>query len=422
MNRKRRGGFSILAAVLVVMLALFLGLLFWLLHGNAEPERILQAAAGTENQSVSGQALPPEHSGQDIAEDGLEQQQKTEGNSPVVIVGAEEAGESDGEAEAESSAEESVPEEEINLLFAGDVFLSSHVLNAYDTAGGIAGVLDEELRQVIQASDYFMVNQEFPFSDRGTAAEDKQFTFRLPPSRVHLMQEMGIDMVTLANNHSLDFGTDALLDTCKTLDEAGIRYVGAGKNMARARQLETVEIKGKTIGFLGSSRVIPVYDWTAGEEKPGVAITYDPGMLLKDIAAAKQVCDYVVVYVHWGKEKAVTPEEYQQTLGRQYIDAGADLVIGSHPHVLQGIEYYQGKPIVYSLGNFVFGSSIPRTMLLQASLGADGVKLTAVPCKSAAGYTQADKDPEKTAAFYQELQGLSLHAQINEAGEIRAAE
>ena len=83
---------------------------------------------------------------------------------------------------------------------------------------------------------------------------------------------------------------------------------------------------------------------------------------------------------------------------------------------------YQGKPIVYSLGNFVFGSSIPRTMLLQASLGADGVKLTAVPCKSAAGYTQADKDPEKTAAFYQELQGLSLHAQINEAGEIRAAE
>ena len=141
-----------------------------------------------------------------------------------MISGAEEAGEndgsgsSDGEGELENSSEEAVPEEEINLLFAGDVFLSSHVLNAYDTAGGIGGVLDEELRQVIQASDYFMVNQEFPFSDRGTAAEDKQFTFRLPPSRVHLLQEMGIDMVTLANNHSLDFGTDALLDTCRTLD------------------------------------------------------------------------------------------------------------------------------------------------------------------------------------------------------------
>ena len=130
----------------------------------------------------------------------------------------------------------------------------------------------------------------------------------------------------------------------------------------------------------------------------------------------------MVVYVHWGKEKAVTPEEYQQTMGRQYIDAGADLVIGSHPHVLQGIEYYQGKPIVYSLGNFVFGSSIPRTMLLQAALGKDGVKLSAVPCKSAAGYTQMEKDPEKTAAFYQELQGLSVHAQVNEAGEITAAE
>lgn len=428
MNRKRRGGFSILAAVLAVMLALFLGLLFWLLHGNEEPERILQGAAGTETLSVSGQASPPENSGQDVPGDGSEQPERTEENSPVVIIGAEEAGEndgsgsSDGEGELEDSLEEAVPEEEINLLFAGDVFLSSHVLNAYDTAGGIGGVLDEELRQVIQASDYFMVNQEFPFSDRGTAAEDKQFTFRLPPSRVHLLQEMGIDMVTLANNHSLDFGTDALLDTCRTLDEAGIRYVGAGENMARARQLETVEVKGKTIGFLGSSRVIPVYDWTAGEEKPGVAITYDPGMLLKDIAAAKQVCDYVVVYVHWGKEKAVTPEEYQQTMGRQYIDAGADLVIGSHPHVLQGIEYYQGKPIVYSLGNFVFGSSIPRTMLLQAALGKDGVKLSAVPCKSAAGYTQMEKDPEKITAFYQELQGLSVHAQVNEAGEITAAE
>lgn len=428
MNRKRRGGESILAAVLVIMFVLFLGLLFWLLHGNAEPERIMQAAAGAETQSVPEQAVSPENTDQNFGENSFQSSQKTEQNSPVVIVGAEETGEKDGsgdtdeEGESENLPEGAVPQEEIRLLFAGDVFLSSHVLNAYDTAGGISGVLDEELRQVIQASDYFMVNQEFPFSERGTAAEDKQFTFRLPPSRVNLLQEMGIDMVTLANNHSLDFGTDALLDTCKTLDEAGIRYVGAGENMARARQLETVEMKGKTIGFLGSSRVIPVYDWTAGEQKPGVAITYDPGMLLKDIAAAKQVCDYVVVYVHWGKEKAVTPEEYQQTMGRQYIDAGADLVIGSHPHVIQGIEYYQGKPIVYSLGNFVFGSSIPRTMLLQVSLGADGVKLAVLPCKSAAGYTQTETVSEKKTEFYQELQGLSIHAQVNEAGEVTSAE
>ena len=105
MNRKRRGGFSILAAVLAVMLALFLGLLFWLLHGNEEPERILQGAAGTETLSVSGQASPPENSGQDVPGDGSEQPERTEENSPVVIIGAEEAGENDGSGSSDGEGE-----------------------------------------------------------------------------------------------------------------------------------------------------------------------------------------------------------------------------------------------------------------------------------------------------------------------------
>ncbi|WP_306583571.1 CapA family protein, partial [Enterocloster bolteae] len=115
----------------------------------------------------------------------------------------------------------------LKLVFAGDILLSDHVLGAYRKAGNRVGVVDGGFRQVIDGSDIFMANEEFPFSSRGTAAADKQFTFRLPPEHVSMFQELGIDIVTLANNHALDFGTDALLDTCSTLDDAGILRVGA---------------------------------------------------------------------------------------------------------------------------------------------------------------------------------------------------
>ena len=116
----------------------------------------------------------------------------------------------------------------MTILFSGDVLLSDHILNAYSRAGGISGVLDQRYLSAIQSADYFAVNEEFPFSSRGTQAPDKQYTFRLAPEKVSLFKEMGIDAVTLANNHALDYGTDALLDTCEILDQAGILHTGAG--------------------------------------------------------------------------------------------------------------------------------------------------------------------------------------------------
>ena len=296
---------------------------------------------------------------------------------------------------------------DITLLFAGDVYFSDYVLQAYDRAGGIQGVLDDGIRQEIDQADMFMVNQEFPFTDWGTAAEDKQFTFRLPSEKVSILQEMKVDLVTLANNHILDFGQDGLLDSCQTLDEAGIHYVGGGENLDRARQLVTIDAGGRTIGFLGTCRVYMDASWAAGPSHPGVFSTYDPAQAIEAIRAAKEQCDYLVVYVHWGVERETEPKEYQKTMGRQYIDAGADLVVGSHPHVLQNIEYYHGKPIVYSMGNFVFGSSILKTALLKLVLkadwepGANGmdegttpggieehVELSLIPCTSSNGYTR----------------------------------
>ncbi len=306
----------------------------------------------------------------------------------------------------------------MTILFSGDILLSDHVLNAYSRSGGISGVLDQGYLSAIQSADYFAVNEEFPFSSRGTQAPDKQYTFRLAPEKVSLFKEMGIDAVTLANNHALDYGTDALLDTCEILDRAGILHTGAGKDLDTAKQPVLFEKNGQRVALIGATRVIPKADWAATKGHPGMLSSYEVSVepLLAQIAECHASGDRVVVLIHWGIERDETPQEYQRALARRYIDAGADLVIGSHPHVLQGIEYYKGKPIFYSLGNFVFGSSIPKTMLVQAAFTGDSLSLQLIPGTSSGGYTSMLTDAESKTQFYQYLEGISFGVSVGEDG------
>ncbi|MGN0159059.1 MAG: CapA family protein [Brotaphodocola sp.] len=312
----------------------------------------------------------------------------------------------DTSCEDTSSADAPKTGEPVRLLFSGDVLLSDHVLGAYEKAGGIQGVLDDGYRRLIDEADFFFVNEEFPFSDRGTQAPDKQYTFRLSPERVSVLKEMGVDGVSVANNHALDFGTDALLDTCDILDAAGIWHTGAGANLDEAKRAVEIEIQNKKIAIIGATRVIPVAEWAAHGNHPGMLATYDPELLLQEIRTLSETNDYVIVFVHWGIERAEHPETYQRELGKQYIDAGADMVIGSHPHVLQGVEYYNDKPIVYSLGNFVFGSSIPRTMLLEVEL-SETPSLIVHPGTSSGGYTRMLTDSKGKQEFYDYLTSIS---------------
>lgn len=342
----------------------------------------------------------------------------------------------------------------VELLFGGDVYLSDHVMEAYRSAGSISGVVSEGYQGDIAAADYFVVNEEFPFSTGGKQAENKQFTFRVSPDNVNIFGEMGIDLVTLANNHTLDYGTEALLDTITTLDDAGIRHIGAGEDLSHAEEFVTVSIKGKKIAFVGATRVIPEPEWAAGESSAGVFSAYDDAELLKKIKDAKEQADFVVVYVHWGEERMESPNEVQKTLAHNIVSAGADLVIGAHPHVLQGIEYYQGVPIVYSLGNFVFGSSIPRTALLRVTIDKESaevepetaeevspsveveeaessesadeaseektsiLKLQLIPGTSSAGYTKKLDDVTDIAGFYSYITGISSGISIDGEGVI----
>lgn len=308
--------------------------------------------------------------------------------------------------------------EDINLLFTGDIYLSDYVLNQYKQKG-LDGILSKELQEEFHEADIAMVNQEFAFTTRGTKAKDKQYTFRVDPKNVQVFKDMQIDIVALANNHTMDFGIEGLTDSFEALKSAGIKYAGAGNNLSEARNINYFDVNDKKIAYLAASRVIPEPGWNAYKNKAGMLTTYDPAFLLEDIKTAESQSDFVIVYVHWGVERQESPLEYQRNLAKQYIDAGADLVIGSHPHVLQGIEYYNGKPIIYSLGNFMFYSSINQTAVLKVSLNEENeAQVRLLPGKAENSRTFAlDNDSDKTE-FYNYMTKISFGIKFDEDGNV----
>jgi poly-gamma-glutamate synthesis protein (capsule biosynthesis protein) len=305
---------------------------------------------------------------------------------------------------------------DVVMVFAGDIYMSNYIVNKYNSEK-IDGILSSDLQTEFKDATIAMVNQEFTFSNGGTPMDNKQFTFRVDPKYVQIFQDMSLDIVTLANNHTLDYGITALQDSFQTLSNADIQYVGAGNNLEEAKVANYFDVNNKKVAILGASRVIPVPDWNAGREKPGMLTTYDPTYLLEEIKIAKEQSDYVVVYVHWGLEKKDKPEEYQRGLAKQYIDAGADIVIGSHPHVLQGIEYYNGKPIVYSLGNFMFYNSINQTAILKVTVNEmNETKVQVLPCKAVNAQTFLINDLTDKQNFYSYLTDISYDITFDESG------
>lgn len=302
------------------------------------------------------------------------------------------------------------------MFFTGDVMLQN-VMSRYD-AQGINGIISEYLEEEMVNADMTMINNEFPFSTRGEQAPDKQFTFRVHPKYVSALQDMGVDVASLANNHALDFGQEALSDTFTTLDEAGIPYVGAGETIERAEEAIFVEADGRKVGVLSASRVIPVHTWNIMNTQPGLFCTYDSARLVERIEEIEDECDFVVVFVHWGIEREAIPEEYQRVLAQQYIDAGADLVVGNHAHVPQGIEYYKGVPIVYCLGNYIFNPNMVDTYALKVEWDTkDQLELQVIPVDTRDLLT-AELSGEEAQEFYQYLESISFGVEIDENGKV----
>ncbi|ACM19551.1 poly-gamma-glutamate capsule biosynthesis protein, putative [Geotalea daltonii FRC-32] len=206
----------------------------------------------------------------------------------------------------------------------------------------------------LKAGDLAMGNLETPITSGGLEFKDKSYRFKAVPQAAAALKRAGFRVLTMANNHMLDYGTDGLLDTIYHLDKQGIKHSGAGKSLTEARREAIIDCNGNRIAFLSYSLTYPAEFFATGM-RAGTAPGY-PSYYEKDISRIRANADYVIVSFHWGKEGAATPKRYQVSTARRAVEAGADLVIGHHPHVLQGIESYRNGLIFYSLGNFAFGS------------------------------------------------------------------
>jgi hypothetical protein len=245
--------------------------------------------------------------------------------------------------------------EPVTLAFGGDIHFEGAIearlaANPATTLGPIAGVL--------RRADLAVVNLETAITERGTPAP-KDFTFRAPSSALTALKAAGVDVATMANNHGQDFGVVGLRDSLAAAKAAKFPVVGVGRDADEAYRPYRATIKGQRIAVLGATQVLDsnlAAAWTAGDGKPGMASAYEEERLLAAVRAARVEADTVVVDLHWGRELANCPIDRQRALASKLVAAGADVVVGSHAHLLLGGGFLRGAYVHYGLGNFVFYS------------------------------------------------------------------
>lgn len=277
--------------------------------------------------------------------------------------------ESAGAATASPDTTTTEPDRSWRLLAGGDVLMTRTEPAGVDPFAS----LDPPLG----AADLSLVNVEMAISDRGEP-HWKEFAFRAPPSAAERIAAGGVSVANLANNHANDYGPDALTDTIDLLEAAGVTTVGAGRNADEAYQYRLLPAgNGIRVAFVGASMIVPS-SFAAGATTPGIASAHSPARarVLDTVRAAAAEADAVIVAVHWGIERDTCPSNDQRLLARQLLEAGADAVIGHHPHVLQPVELVGSKLVAYSLGNFVWhvrSGILGETGVLQIDFDGDGV-------------------------------------------------
>ncbi len=241
--------------------------------------------------------------------------------------------------------------EPVSILFVGDIMFDRGVRASIDK--NFAGDYNALFAQAsyLRDADITFANLEGPVAEETTRRTGSRMQFRMDPKGILALKDAGFDVVSFANNHIGDYQTEAFLETLTHLNDNGVLYAGAGKDVEEASTPRIIEVRGMKIGFLGAADIGP--EWMkAGEGKPGIILGNDPN-LAKYIANAKSKVDILVMSFHWGNEYSLVIPR-QEELAHMAIDAGADIVVGHHPHVMQKFEYYNNKPIFYSLGNFIF--------------------------------------------------------------------
>lgn len=313
------------------------------------------------------------------------------------------------------------PYEPITISFVGDVFTSDQMYQNYINAGGITGVVSEKVLEVFQGSDIMVANHEYCSTDIDDSnAADYQIWIEQCDTRNEFMfGELGIDVACIANNHMFDYGEQGFIDTLNGLTDMGITYVGGGMNYEDATEAKVMEVDDKSIAFFASNNVITRVDWIVEGDEPGMNGLYTWSetytTMLENIKTASETHDFVVVQLHFGTEKENQHTEDQTAFAHACIDAGADVIIGHHAHVLQGIEYYGDGMIFYGLGNFLFSNYQSDTMVVTLTLERDNsFSAKILPCSSYLYYT----NDVTNYTVFNLLNQYSVNAEVHEDGTV----
>lgn len=270
--------------------------------------------------------------------------------------------------------------EEVTLGFIGDILLDDEyaiMANLLRRGVTIENGVSEVMLAQLQDVDILVANNEFPYTDRGTPTEGKTYTFRADTKAVSYLHDLGVDVAVLANNHIYDFGEIGLLDTLDTLSNAGIPYVGAGENLEEASAPIYFIVNDIKIAVVAATQIERLENPDtrgATQTSAGVFRCWNPEKLYETVSMAKENSDFVIVYIHWGTENVAEPDWAQLDQAPKLAQAGADLIIGDHPHCLQGITYFEDTPVIYSLGNFWFNSKTVDTGMVQVTIDREGLK------------------------------------------------
>ncbi|WP_181348468.1 CapA family protein [Thalassobacillus sp. CUG 92003] len=263
---------------------------------------------------------------------------------------------------------------EFTASFVGDMMFGRFTKEVPEAYG--EDYLLEHVRPYFEASDYVTGNFENPVltqDKENYEPIEKAIQLKTDRAKVKELVESNFTNVSLANNHTMDYGPQGMMDTLEVFNDEGLEYVGAGENAEEANQIKLSEHNGITVATLGYSDVY-VEGFEAFEFRPGIALA-DPEVFLQKVSEAKQQADLVIVHMHWGAEYDNEPHPRQEKIGHAIADAGADILVGHHPHVLSPVEVYNDSVIFYSLGNFIFDQGWSRTRdsaLVKYDLLEDG--------------------------------------------------
>ena len=315
-----------------------------------------------------------------------------------------------------------ITDKTIKIDLVGDINLADdwYTMDAATQRGGVSDCISENAQSELASADISVVNNEFVYEDGETPLAGKTYTFGAATENVKLLKIFSADMVTLANNHVYDYGEEGLISTLDTLDGAEIPYVGAGRNFEEASAIKYFVVKGKKIAFVSATEIEKFAKYTkeATENSPGVIKTIDTSLFCNIIAEAKANADYVIACVHWGIEGKNDFEAEQRRMAEDYVKAGADVVIGGHPHRLQGVEFIEDTPVAYSLGNFWFSTGTIYTTIAQIRIDGSGeLSLYMIPCIQQNLTTSILTEEAEIDDFYKYVADVSYGVGIDADGK-----